>query len=68
MMVESLSECLEQVRITSQLLGIKYMEGIISINHSQFVDDTILLGGASSTMVDASSLSWMTLWRFMVVK
>ena len=42
-----LSIQLEQARQDQDLLGIRMAQGTKDINHTQFVDDTILLGGAS---------------------
>jgi hypothetical protein len=38
---------LENARICSNLQGLKITQGVKEINHVQFVDDTLLLGGAS---------------------
>lgn len=46
-MAESLSRKLEVERIVGNLPGIKIVQGVKSLNHSQFADDTFLLGGAS---------------------
>jgi CII-binding regulator of phage lambda lysogenization HflD len=45
-MVESLSRQLEQRRRTKSILGIKITQAERRVNHSQFSDDTLLLGGA----------------------
>jgi hypothetical protein len=47
-MEESLSRLLESERNIGNLLGIQIVRGVKSINHSQFVDDTLLLGGDST--------------------
>lgn len=44
---DSLGRRLEFERSSSHLLGIKFSTGTRSINHGQFVDDTIWLVGAS---------------------
>jgi hypothetical protein len=49
-MAETLNIILEQERLTKNILGLKIARGVRRINNSQFVDDTILLGGASQTM------------------
>jgi hypothetical protein len=46
-MADSLSKKLEAERINGNLLRIKIVRGVKSLNHSQFADDTLLLGGAS---------------------
>jgi hypothetical protein len=47
-MEKSLSRNMEVERISRNLPGIKIVRGVSSFNHSQFVDDTLLLGGAST--------------------
>jgi hypothetical protein len=42
-----LSYQLENSRIRSNLQGLKITQGVKEINHTQFADDTLLLGGAS---------------------
>jgi ribonuclease HI/exonuclease III len=42
-----LSYQLENARITSNLKGLQIAQGVKEINHAQFADDTLLLGGAS---------------------
>jgi hypothetical protein len=49
-MAETLSRQLEKERIGKVIPGIKIARGVKRINHSQFVDDTLLLGGASIVM------------------
>jgi hypothetical protein len=46
-MAESLSIKLDHERRMGRLLGLSFTIGVKSINHSQFVDDTLLLGAAS---------------------
>jgi hypothetical protein len=46
-MVEAFRKKLEFERSSSQVHGISFMRGVKGINHSQFVDDTLFLGGAS---------------------
>jgi len=48
LMVDCLSRKLEEERRKGNLEGIKIVRGLKSLNHSQFLDDTLLLGGASS--------------------
>jgi ribonuclease HI/exonuclease III len=43
-----LSYQLEHARTTSNLKGLQIAHGVKEINHAQFADDTLLLGGASS--------------------
>jgi hypothetical protein len=43
-----LSFQLEHYRSQQELTGIKIARGVKDINHAQFVDDTLLLGGAST--------------------
>ena len=42
-----LSFQMEQARLEQELPGITLARGVRDINHSQFVDDTILMGGAN---------------------
>jgi hypothetical protein len=49
-MAESLSRKLEQERLEGSIQGINITRGVREINHSQFVDDT-LLRGATSTII-----------------
>jgi hypothetical protein len=47
-MAEALSRKLESEKDVGSLLGIKLVKEVKSKNYSQFVDDTLLLGGAST--------------------
>jgi len=47
MMAESFSKALDFKRRFGLITGIKFGNGVKNINHSQFADDTLLLGGAS---------------------
>jgi len=47
-MVDSLSRRLEWERERYNLPTIRFTPGINSINHGKFVDDTMLIGGAST--------------------
>eukprot|EP00253_Pinus_taeda_P012762 PITA_12762 len=49
-MDETLSMHLENLRKQKEITGISIARGIKEINHSLFVDDTLLIGGASSIM------------------
>jgi hypothetical protein len=49
-MEESLNIRLEHERATGNIIGLKIERGVRRINNSQFVDDTLLLGGASQIM------------------
>jgi hypothetical protein len=49
-MVETLGRQLEKDRTSKAIPGIKITRGTKRINHSQFVDDTLLIGGASIIM------------------
>jgi hypothetical protein len=49
-MEESLSKLLEYERNSGNLSGIRIVRGVKSINHSYFVDDTLLLEGDSTIM------------------
>lgn len=49
-MAESLSKALDFNRRTGLITGIKFEQGTKNINHSQFADDTLLMGGASITI------------------
>jgi hypothetical protein len=46
--VVTLSRKLEFERISGNSIGLQIARGVKNINHSQFVDDALLLGGASS--------------------
>ena len=46
-MAESLSRNLSDELAIGSLLGIKIASGVNPINHALFVDDSLLLGGAS---------------------
>jgi len=48
LMAKALSRSLEQVRKEKAIPGIKITKGVKKVNHSQFADNTLLLGGASS--------------------
>lgn len=50
MMAESFSSNLDHNRRVGLISGIKYGNGVKNINHSQFADDTLLIGGASTTI------------------
>lgn len=50
LMVESFSSALDHKRRASLITGIKYENRVKNINHSQFADDTLLIGGASITI------------------
>eukprot|EP00253_Pinus_taeda_P016388 PITA_16388 len=50
LMAESLSKALDFNRRTGLITGIKFEQGTKNINHSQFADDTLLMGGASITI------------------
>jgi hypothetical protein len=54
LMVESLSRRLDKERRKKTIPGIKIVQGVKRINNSQFVDDTILLGGTSSIIAIVS--------------
>ena len=45
--VESMSKKLQALQNNSEIRGLKIARGFKNANHSQFVDNTILLGGAS---------------------
>lgn len=48
LMAESFSCAVNHKRQTGFVTGIKFEDGIKNINHSQFADDTLLLGGATT--------------------
>lgn len=48
LMAESLSKALDYNRRAGLITGIKFAHGTKNINHSQFADDTLLMGGAST--------------------
>ena len=43
----SLSFLLDHYRVHEDLLGLRIVRGVKDVNHTQFADDTLLLGGAS---------------------
>lgn len=49
-MAESFSKALDFNHRVGLIIGIKFGNGVKNINHSQFVDDTLLIGGASITI------------------
>eukprot|EP00253_Pinus_taeda_P013124 PITA_13124 len=49
-MAESFSRALDHHRRVGLISGIKFGNGVKNINHSQFADDTLLIGGASTTI------------------
>ena len=46
-MADALSKKLDVEKKVGTVLGIRIVKGIEPINHSLFVDDSLLLGGAS---------------------
>ena len=48
LVVDSMSRKLQQWQNIEELRGLKIARGVRSANHAQFVDDTILLWGAST--------------------
>ena len=54
-MVDSLSRKLTARKIVGIIPGITSVDGVEAINHALFVDDTLLLGGASLNMARAFS-------------
>lgn len=50
LMAESFSQALNHNRRVGFISGIKFGNGAKNINHSQFADDTFLIGGASTTI------------------
>jgi len=49
-MVESFSKVLDFNQRVGLITGIKFGNGVKNINHSQFSDDTLLIGGESTTI------------------
>jgi hypothetical protein len=49
-MEETLNRRLDHEKDIGNILGLKIARGLRRINNSQFVDDTLLLGGSSQTM------------------
>lgn len=47
---ESFSQALDHNRRVGLITSIKFEDGANNINHSQFADDTLLIGGASTTI------------------
>jgi len=50
LMAELFSQALDYNRRVGLITGIKIKNGTKNINHSQFADDTLLIGGASTTI------------------
>eukprot|EP00253_Pinus_taeda_P022073 PITA_22073 len=50
LMADSISRALDYNRRVGLISGIKFGNGVKNINHSQFADDTLLIGGASTTI------------------
>eukprot|EP00253_Pinus_taeda_P022180 PITA_22180 len=50
LMAESFSRALDHNRRVGLISGIKFGNGVKNINHSIFADDTLLIGGASTTI------------------
>jgi len=50
LMVESFTKALDYNRRMGFITRIKFGNGAKNINHSQFIDDTLLIGGASTTI------------------
>eukprot|EP00253_Pinus_taeda_P003821 PITA_03821 len=50
LMAESFSQALDFNRRVGLIIGIKFGNGAKNINHSQFADDTFLIGGDSTTI------------------
>jgi len=48
LMAKSFSKALDHKRWVGLITGIKFGNGVKNINHSQFFDDTLLIGGASN--------------------
>lgn len=48
LMAKSFSCALDHKRQAGLIIGIKFEDGVKKINHSQFADDTMLLGGATT--------------------
>eukprot|EP00253_Pinus_taeda_P027333 PITA_27333 len=55
LMAESFSRVLDHNQRLGLITGIKFGNGAKSINHSQFADDTLLIGGASTTITRLST-------------
>ena len=50
LMAESFNRALDFIWRVGLITGIKFGDGVKSINHSQFSDDALLIGGASTTI------------------
>ena len=50
LVAEAMSRKLQLLQVSGDLRGLKIARGVKAANHAQFVDDTILLGGASITI------------------
>ena len=60
LVVESMSRKLQQLQGSRELKGIKATRGVKAVNHAQFAEDTILLGGASTIIAERSMVSYLT--------
>ena len=52
MVVDSLSRKLQQQQDLGEIKGLKFSRGVRAVNHAQFTDDTILLGGSSTIIAE----------------
>ena len=52
LVAETMSRKLKRMQDSSELKGLKIVRGVKYANHAQFVDDTILLGGASTIIAE----------------
>lgn len=68
LMVESFSCALDQKSQSGLITGIKFEDGIKNINHSQFADDTLLLGGWPPLLQEDSSPCLTSSWDIQEVK
>jgi len=53
-MAESFSKALDFSQRVGLITGIKFGDRVKNINHSQFSDDSLLIGGASTTIAKHS--------------
>ena len=52
LVADSLSKKLQQQQDIRELKGLKIARGVRAVNHAQFINDTILLGGASTIIAE----------------
>jgi hypothetical protein len=60
-MEKSFRKMIDNERVARNLHGILIVKGTEKINHSWSIDETFLMGGALSIIVERSSIFWISL-------